>query len=143
VDALRLRGAEPIEAPMIRIAPPRDRDSLRRAMREASRGAYDWVVFTSGNAVRYAVEALAGSGWAGFDAGSARIAAVGRRTARELAEYGFAVDVVADPSTAEGLVAELIERGIAAKRILYPRGDLARDAIPVGAEAGGSGGRRR
>ncbi len=138
VDALRLRGAEPIEAPVIRIAPPRDRDSLRRAMQEARRGAYDWVVFTSGNAVRYAVEALAGSGWAGFDAGSARIAAVGRGTARELAGYGLAVDVVADPSTAEGLVAVLIERGIAGKRILYPRGDLSRDAIPVGLKRAGA-----
>ena len=49
VDLLEERGAEAIQAPTIRIAPPEDADALDRACAEA--GAYDWIVFTSVNAV--------------------------------------------------------------------------------------------
>ena len=49
VDMLEERGAEAIQAPTIRIAPPEDPDALDRACAEA--GAYDWIVFTSANAV--------------------------------------------------------------------------------------------
>ena len=51
VDMLEERGAEAIQAPTIRIAPPEDVAALDRACADA--GAYDWIVFTSANAVDY------------------------------------------------------------------------------------------
>ena len=49
VDMLEERGAEAIQTPTIRIAPPDDIDALDRACADA--GGYDWIVFTSANAV--------------------------------------------------------------------------------------------
>src|SRR5687767_5044602 len=49
VEMLEERGAEAIQAPTIRIAPPEDMDALDRACADAC--AYDWIVFTSANAV--------------------------------------------------------------------------------------------
>ena len=51
VEMLEERGAEAIQAPTIRIAPPEDAAALDRACAEA--GTYDWIVFTSANAVDY------------------------------------------------------------------------------------------
>src|SRR3954447_8504600 len=48
VDMLEERGAEAIQAPTIRIAPPEDFEALDRACADA--GSYDWIVLTSANA---------------------------------------------------------------------------------------------
>ncbi len=50
VDMLEDRGAEAIQAPTIRIAPPEDPDALDRACADA--GTFDWIIFTSANARR-------------------------------------------------------------------------------------------
>ncbi|MFN7984472.1 MAG: uroporphyrinogen-III synthase [Vicinamibacterales bacterium] len=49
VNLLQSLGATPIEAPMIRIAPPTDYAPLDEACTHLEE--YDWAVFTSGNAV--------------------------------------------------------------------------------------------
>src|SRR5207253_2792803 len=48
VDLLESLGAEAIEAPMIRIAPPDDYGPLDEAITRA--GSYDWILSTSANA---------------------------------------------------------------------------------------------
>ena len=130
VDALRRRGAEPIELPTIRIVPARDRIHLTGALLTAVDGGHDWIAFTSVNAVRASAEALRGAGRAGLGAGRVRIAVVGGRTADAVTDQGGRVDIVADPATAEGLVGRMVESGIVGKRILYPHGDLASDVLP-------------
>jgi uroporphyrinogen-III synthase len=130
VDALRRRGAEPIELPTIRIVPARDRTRLTGALLTAVNGGHDWIAFTSVNAVRASAEALLGAGRAGLGAGRVRIAVVGGRTADAVTDQGGRVDIVADPATAEGLVGRMVESGIVGKRILYPHGDLASDVLP-------------
>ena len=61
VDMLESLGAEPIEAPMIRVEAPDDYGPLDKAAAEA--GTYDWIVFTSANAVDFFMRRLmAGSG---------------------------------------------------------------------------------
>ena len=49
VEQLSSRGAMPVEAPLIRILPPTDAEPLRRAAQRAA--DFDWIVFTSANAV--------------------------------------------------------------------------------------------
>ena len=56
VERLAALGAEPVEAPMIQIVPPDDPDPLRRAA--AAAGEFDWIVFTSPNAVEAFMNAL-------------------------------------------------------------------------------------
>ena len=49
-------GAEAIEAPMIRIVPPEDYGPLDDACARA--GEFDWIVFSSANAVDAFIERL-------------------------------------------------------------------------------------
>ena len=56
VELLEALGAEAIEAPMIRIAPPEDYGPLDEAC--ARVGEFDWIVFSSANAVDAFIERL-------------------------------------------------------------------------------------
>jgi uroporphyrinogen III methyltransferase / synthase len=92
VSALHDLGADVLTLPVIKIAPPTNKDSLKDVLLEV--GTYDWLVFTSANGVneyfRYFL--------AGFEdlraIGNVRIAAVGPGTAARLKELHLRVDVM-------------------------------------------------
>ena len=78
-----------------RIEPPADGGAaLDRAAPELAEGRYDWVVFSSANAV----EALLARLRDARSFGPARIAAVGPGTADALADWRLVPDLVPDPS---------------------------------------------
>ena len=122
-------GAETIEVPTIAIAPPEDPGPLDAAC--AGIGTFDWVVFTSVNAVARVVERLqADAGGVGGLEG-ARLCAVGAATAEALTGHGLRVDLVPDEYRAEGVLAAMRGQGdLTGVRVLLPRGDLARDLLP-------------
>src|SRR3954462_3939615 len=127
VDLLEERGAEAIQAPTIRIAPPEDADALDRACAEA--GAYDWIVFTSANAVESFMGRLVANGDV-RDLKGVRLCAIGPSTAQRIAAYGIRVDVVPDESRAEAVMDALRETGdLAGARVLLPRADIAREIL--------------
>jgi uroporphyrinogen-III synthase len=121
---LEARGATPIATPTIAIEPPETLAPLDDALRALAR--YDWVVFTSANAVGVVADRLAAIG-AGFT-GKTRIAAVGPATARATSERLRAPDLVAQAATAGALSAEIED--VAGRRVLFPCGDLAGDVLP-------------
>ena len=121
--ALRERGAQPILLPMVAFAPPDDLpaldDSIRR-MRE-----YDWVFFTSQNAVRALLERCERLKLTLRDAaGAAKIAAVGPTTAETARSAGLAVAYVAKEHHGVALAQELQDE-VLGKRVLLPRSDRA------------------
>ena len=120
---LRERGAEPVACPTIAVQPPESYAQLDAAVRALDR--YDWVAFTSANAVRAFAERLAIASAAVPP--TLRLAAVGRATARVLAERLRAPDFVPRTSLAEALGAEMEDVG--GRRVLFPRGDLAGDVL--------------
>lgn len=136
--ALESAGARVVEVPVIDVADPEDGgDALRRAAAEIA--GYHWVAFTSANAVRRLlpllrdVRSLAGVG----------VAAVGEATARALVELGVTADLVAEPSTAEGLVAVFPDPPLSTgpdvlgARVLFPRAAEARPTLAAGLGARG------
>lgn len=128
VDMLEERGAEAIQTPTIRIAPPEDIDSLDRASADA--GAYDWIVFTSANAVDALFTPLLQRGDI-RDLKGVKLCAVGPSTASRIARYGVRADLVPDESHAEGVFEALRAAGpLANTRVLLPRADIARDVLP-------------
>ena len=127
-DQLAALGAEPIEAPMIRIVPPDDLGPLARAAAEPA--AFDWIVFASANAV----EAFMGALLAGERDLRAlkgpQLCAVGTGTAQRLARYGIKVDLVPQEFRGEAVVAALAARGsLDGARVLLPRADIGREVI--------------
>jgi len=139
-EALGAAGAEVRELPVVTIAAPPDGGAtMADAADRVRQGAYDWVVCTSANAVDRLVERLRD----GRDLGRARIAVVGTATAAALERHRLVADLVASPSTAEGLADAMPARDPGAAsvgatgRVLYPRAVAARPVLAAGLRAKG------
>src|SRR5450755_3874275 len=89
-EALSALGAEPLFLPGLVIAPPQSFAAVDEAL--ARLPQFDWIVFTSQNAV----EAFAARAASRILSSRALIAAVGPKTARALASHGMAVELVAE-----------------------------------------------
>jgi uroporphyrinogen III methyltransferase/synthase len=100
-------------------------------------GRYDWVLFTSSNAVeQLRLELLRMSGDARAF-GAARVGAVGPKTAEALQRIGIKADAVAQEFVGEGLAAAVLAEGIP-RRALLLRALSARDVLPDALRAKGT-----
>jgi uroporphyrinogen-III synthase len=129
VQRLTALGADVVCAPVIRIEPVADLSPLRNAL--AAMASYEWVVFTSANAVE-----IAAADPAPFRA--VRVAAIGPATATALERVGIAVALVPAQHVAEALAAALVSRGVAGKRILVPTAERARPVLGETLRAAGA-----
>lgn len=134
-DALRAMGAEPVEVPVLEIRPPVTYDALDRALRQLDR--YDWLIFTSANAVRALVERTAALGIGVIPRSSLKVAAVGAATASAARDAGFLITIVPESYVAESLVQGLAGQ-VSNQRILLARAAIARDVIPDAFRAAGA-----
>ena len=127
---LKELGVETLIAPTIRITPPDDGGPLDAAIGELD--AYDWVIFTSVNGVRFFADRLLGlERDARSFAKGARILAIGPATARALEVIlHFKADGVPDRYVAEGILGMLADEDLKGKRILIPRALKAREILP-------------
>ncbi|AJE04467.1 uroporphyrinogen-III C-methyltransferase [Geobacter pickeringii] len=132
---LRRKGARVVECPTIAIAPPESWDELDAAV--ARLATFDWVVFTSYNAVRFFFARLAAQGKDSRALGPCRICVVGPKTAEALALHGLRPDLIPGDYKGEGVV-EALRSVVSGARVLFPKGDRARDVIPAGLAALGA-----
>ncbi|MFQ5857541.1 MAG: uroporphyrinogen-III synthase [Anaerolineae bacterium] len=133
-EKLRALGAEPIEFPTIGIVPPEDTAPLDQAISEIER--YDWVVFTSINAVAPFWERLTAAGKDARALARAHVGAIGPKTAAELKNIGLLADFVPDTYVAEAVVEQI--GNVAGQHILLPRSHIARAALVEGLAAKGA-----
>jgi uroporphyrinogen III methyltransferase / synthase len=137
VRALEARGADVVLAPVIRMEPLADLRALRHAVEHLA--DYRWVVFTSQNTVQVVGERLSAWGHGPGLLAGVRIAAIGPATAAALSALGLTVEVLPEGYVAESLVAAIGSRGdLRGARILLPRAETARDALPEGLRALGA-----
>jgi len=137
VNLLENYGAECIEYPTISLAPVDSYEILDRALTEID--TYQWVLFTSINAVDYFFKRLFELGMDVRDLKGPKVAAVGRVTAEALASRGIRADLLPEEFTGDGLAETLINEGVTGLNILIPRALKARETLPeklsrVGAE---------
>lgn len=127
---LREQGARVLEMPATKIA----RLDTAGVQDAVSRLAdYQWLVFTSQNAVAIFWEQLLGGSHDARSLAGRRIAAVGPGTASALLEHGIVVDVVPERFVAEGLLEVLGARDdVAGSNVLYVTAEGARDVLPIG-----------
>ena len=130
--SLSALGAEVMELPTIRIAPPTDRKDFAAAVVDCPR--YDWLVFSSPNGVRKFFEAFYAVYEDIREIGGARIAAVGPGTAAELKKHGLMVDIMPQKAVAEELVAEFDRKGdeyggVANVTMLWVHSEKGRDVV--------------
>ncbi|HEY7411668.1 MAG TPA: hydroxymethylbilane synthase [Vicinamibacteria bacterium] len=131
--ALEALGAEVLAVPLLEIRGPRDPGPFARA--RAALSTYDWLVFTSANAV----EALAGHG-VSLPPG-VRLACVGPSTRAALAErFAGAVPAVEPEADfrAEGLLVAFASLALEGARVLLPLSERARSTLADGLRARGA-----
>jgi uroporphyrinogen III methyltransferase/synthase len=134
-------GAEPLEAPTIRVVEPTDRAAIVKALRT---GGFDWVLFTSTNAPPSLKRFLHDFGFSTrIDLraiAAAKIGVVGARTAESLRyELCLEPDIVAEESSANGLAETLQQRGeVSGKRFLLLRADIARPRLVQSLKSAGA-----
>ena len=127
VEMLEARGAEAIQAPTIRIAPPEDLTALDAAVAQA--GAFNWIVFTSTNAVDAFMQRLLDISDI-RELKGVRLCAIGPSTAQRLARSGLRVDLTPDEARSEAVIEALKAAGpLTGTRILLPRADIAREVL--------------
>jgi uroporphyrinogen III methyltransferase/synthase len=117
-DLLTERGAEVIEMPALEIRPPASWEQLDRAIEELKR--FNWLILTSANGVNAFFERLYHLGGDGRSLAGLKIAAVGRKTAQVLANYGLNADFIPPQYVADSLISSF-PGAIGGLRILFPR----------------------
>ncbi len=138
---LEHHGAHAEIVPTISVEPPRTPQQLERAVKGMVTGRYEWVGFTSVNAVRAIREKFDEFGLDARSFAGLKVAAVGGVTADALREWGINPDLVpTDEQSAQGLLdawppfdADLDP----INRVFLPRADIATDTLVAGLQATG------
>lgn len=133
---LRGHGAVPVEVPTISVEPPRTPQQIDRAVHGLVQGRYEWIGFTSVNAVRAIREKLQEYGLDARSFAGLKVAAVGEATVAALIEFGVRPDIVpSDDQTTSALLDEwppydsLMDP---INRVFLPRADIATDTLAAG-----------
>ena len=122
------RGATTIEFPTIDVVPPSSWEELDRAIHAVE--SYDWIIFTSANAVKFFMERLRGLGKDLRLLKGVSICTVGPKTAESLEQHGLRADMIPSEFKAEGVLAALGGVNVKGKKFLIPRAKVAREIIP-------------
>ena len=122
-------GAVPILLPLVSFAVPEDYAPLDAALLEWEE--FDWVLFTSANAVHAVVTRSSNLGRNLNRSGKRpHVAVVGPATREEAEAAGFSVDYLARTHLGVALAEELGER-LRAQRVFLPRSDRANPDLPA------------
>ena len=127
ISLLEENGAACLEYPTIHIQGVEDTAIIDQALQTLA--TYDWILFTSLNAVTWFFHRLAALDMDSRNLHGIRIAAVGKSTARELQHYGIRTDLLPETFTGEGLAQALIDHGITGQHLLLPRALKAREIL--------------
>jgi uroporphyrinogen III methyltransferase/synthase len=135
-ERLTAHGALPIEVPTIAVEPPRSPAQMERAVKGLVDGRYQWIVFTSTNAVRAVWEKF---GEFGLDArafSGVKIACVGESTADRVRAFGISPELVpSGEQSSLGLLDEFPPYDSIfdpVNRVLLPRADIATETLAEG-----------
>jgi len=132
-ELLRARGAVPEQVPTIAVEPPRTPQQMERAVKGLVTGRYQWIAFTSVNAVRAVREKFEEYGLDARAFAGVKVAAVGEQTATALRDFGIMPDLVPQSEqSAEGLADawpaydDVLDP---INRVLLPRADIATESL--------------
>ncbi len=140
-DLLRRHGASPEEVATIAVEPPRTPAQMERAIKGLVDGRYQWVVFTSVNAVRAIWDKFREFGLDARAFAGVSIACSDEASRAAVQALGITPDLVAEDSTSTaGLLdvfPEYDEILDPVDRILLPRADIATETLAEGLRTAG------
>ena len=136
--AARLRGygAHSEQVPTISVEPPRNPQQMAKAVRGLVEGRYEWIAFTSVNAVKAVREKFEEYGLDARAFSGLKVAAVGDKTAQSLMDWGIRADLVpSGEQSARGLVEDWPPYDDVLdpiNRVFLPRADIATEVLVAG-----------
>jgi len=132
VDPLRRElvdvGAAVVEIPTIEVRAMPTSDRVRKAIANLGRTAL--VIFASANAVVIFFKMLVETGVDARALHASKLCAIGQETSEMLESHGLRPELVTSEYTAEGLAKALEGWEMEGMRVLVPRAEVARDALP-------------
>jgi uroporphyrinogen III methyltransferase/synthase len=121
-------GAAVVEIPTLEVKPMPTDERVRSAIRNLNRTAL--LIFASANAVDIFFQMLFESGSDVRALHNSKLCAIGQETADSLGSYGLRPELVTSEYTAEGLANALEGWEMQGMRVVVPRAEVARDALP-------------
>jgi uroporphyrinogen III methyltransferase/synthase len=135
LEKLEELGAEIIEFPTIKIVPPANWDELDRGIDSIE--TYDWLIFTSVNAVKYFFARFFERDRDIRDLKGLKVCSIGSKTGSFIRKFGIKTDLIPEKFNAEGLIDSFSkEAGINSPellkgvRFIMPRAEVARAVLP-------------
>ena len=133
---LRGFGAVPEEVPTISVEPPRNPQQMDKAVRGLVEGRYEWIAFTSVNAVKAVREKFEEYGLDARAFSGLKIAAVGDKTAEAISAWGLRADLMpSGEQSAAGLLEDWPPYDDVLdpiNRVFLPRADIATENLVAG-----------
>jgi uroporphyrinogen-III synthase len=130
-EKLLERRAIPRSLPLVSFSPPQDYAPLDAALGRWRKQEFDWVLFTSANAVQSVMSRSATLGFRlAQPGGSPSVATVGPATAEAAAKAEFMVEHVAKTHLGVALAGELAPQ-LRGKNVFLPRSDRANPDLPT------------
>ena len=141
VNELEEYGAKVIVCPTIEIAEPESYQRLDEAIDHLY--GYDWLIFTSANAIEFFLRRLEHRGVRVEDLDEIKVCAIGQASADKLRDAHVHVDVIPAHAKAEGVFAALSNfvggnEHLHGLNILLPRAAVGRDYLPKALEDAGA-----
>ncbi|WP_415847232.1 uroporphyrinogen-III synthase, partial [Tsukamurella strandjordii] len=135
-NRLRGHGAIPMEVPTIAVEPPRSPAQMERAVKGLVDGRYQWVVFTSTNAVRAVWEKFIEFGLDARAFSGVKIACVGEQTAAKVRAFGIEPELLPTGEQSSLGMLEVFppfdDVFDPVNRVLLPRADIATETLAEG-----------
>ena len=126
----------PEEVPTIAVEPPRTPQQMERAIKGLVTGRYEWIAFTSRNAVKAVREQFEEYGLDARAFAGIKVAAVGEQTAADLLAWGIKPDLVpSGEQSAAGLLEDWPPYDAVLDpidRVFLPRADIATETLVAG-----------
>lgn len=123
VNAVRSMAGEPVVVPSIEIEPTKE-EMVQEKIHTVS--FYDWVIFTSKNAVDVFIKELFKSKKDLRAFGGVKIAVVGDATRKHLEKYGLRADLQPEKFTGKALAKILVRKLKGREKVLLPRSQKGR-----------------
>jgi len=135
-ERLRSHGATSHEVPTISVEPPRSPAQMERAVKGLVDGRYQWVIFTSANAVKAVWEKFQEFGLDARAFSGVKIGCIGEATADRVRAFGITPEMIPQgEQSSEGMLKEFPPYDDVldpVNRILLPRADIATETLSAG-----------
>lgn len=128
VARLSDKGAACIEIPTIKIVSPSDNGDLVNCVEKIN--AFDWLVFTSVNGVKFFFETLFSMKKDVRVLGHLKFACIGPATKKQLKKFGIICDIMPETYRAEAVAQAFSNITLKHKKVLLPRAKKARAVLP-------------